>query len=818
MSDISVIRMRRRPALMASAAVLAIIVQSGPVFAQDLRTPIDYAIPAGALADSLDAVAKQAGVTLSYKSTETQGRQARPLNGTMTPAEALTRLIAGTGLRLEQLGAATAAVTSEAAAVAMVSQDDVIELDPLTLDGRDDSASGTRTLGTPPPAFPGGQVAEGSRFGLLGNRDVLDTPVSVTSYTDEFVRNTQAESPADILRFEPGANISQSTTGRGSFADSQSSIRGFTVFSGQATIDGLPGLLGGEVDAITAFERVEVIRGASALLTGQVSDDAIGGSINFVPKRPLDEPLNRVAFSYRSDANFGGEIDISRRFGADDQLGFRFIGQIRDGETSVEESDQEVGDLALALDYRGDRTRATLDIAFESRESTFDLLAFASGFTDIPGPPDTEEFVTPFPGIIDAETTRILGTVEHDIAPNWTLGLKAGFSDSEFLFNQVVVPFVGDASGDYAAGTFFLEDETEAFATEASVRGEFDTGPFNHQLAFTATYQFEELTAFAGDFIDLGPNNIFDPILLDPPPSNITPGSLTSVTETEITNIAIADYVSFLDGRVSLLAGVRFTNIDIESVTAAGVTAASFDDSDFTPAFGLAVKPFDNLTLYANFIEALIPGDSAPDVAVNPDEVLPPITSEQIEFGAKYDFERFAATVAAFEIERPSGILDSSGVFSEGGLQRNRGIEISAFGEPVEGFRFIGSAAFIDSEFVSAADETIEGNEAPGVPDFTFSAAAEIDIPQVEGLTLTGAAFFTSSSFLDDANTQRVPSFETFDVGARYEREIAGVPVTARLSVENVANSEHFISNPIGGGFATPSTPRRFLFTVSADF
>ncbi|MEL6467625.1 MAG: TonB-dependent receptor [Pseudomonadota bacterium] len=801
----------------SGAAALALLVMSNPLMAQNLETPYTYNIPQGPLADSLDQVAREANITLSYNLSQVQGYQADPLNGRMTAAEALTQLVRGTDLYFHALDKASGTVSARVAfaSTETVSQDNPVDLGTLTLDGVP-TASGPRTLGAPPPAFPGGQVAAGSRIGLFGNQDVLDTPVSVTSYTDEFVRNTQAESPADLLRFEPGVNISQSSTGRGSFADSQSSLRGFTVFSGQATLDGLPGLIN-ETDSITAFERVEVIRGASALLTGQASDDAIGGSINYVPKRALPNPLNRVTLSYRSDSNFGAEVDISRRFGENDAFGLRFSGAIRDGETSVDDSDFEIGDAALSLDYQSARFRAAVDLAFESRESTFDFLQFNPGF-DIPGPPDTDQFVTPFPQIIDTDSSRILASFEYDVAPDWTLGFKAGYADTEFLFDQFVFQPVLDPAGNTNPLVFFLADETEAFAAEASLRGTFQTGSVRHQLTFTATYQDETQDSFFASAGALGPNNIFSPTPAPIPSNPITASTLPSVSDTKITNIAIADYISFFDDRLSILAGLRYTNIEIEERDTSGTVTSSFDDSDVTPAFGIAYKPSDSLTIYGNYIEALIPGESAPTIAVNTNETLPPIVSEQFEVGAKYDFGTLAATVALFQIERPSGLLSPDLVFSEAGLQRNRGIEFSVFGEPVEGTRLIGTASYIDTELTSTGDPTTEGNEAPGVPDVRLSLYGEVDVPQIEGLTLTGGAFFSSSSFLDDTNTQEVGSSTTFDIGARYATSYRGVPITAQFTIQNVGDSEHYVSNPLGGGLATLSTPRRVLVSVSADF
>ena len=58
-----------------------------------------------------------------------------------------------------------------------------------------------------PPEFAGGQVARGARLGLLGNKDVMDTPFNVSSYTSELLANRQAVTLADALNVEPSVRF-----------------------------------------------------------------------------------------------------------------------------------------------------------------------------------------------------------------------------------------------------------------------------------------------------------------------------------------------------------------------------------------------------------------------------------------------------------------------------------------------------------------------------------------------------------------------------------------------------------------------------------
>ena len=115
-----------------------------------------------------------------------------------------------------------------------------------------------------PSAYEGGQVATGSRVGLLGNQDIIDTPFSTTSYTNEYIANQQAQSVGDLLTKDPTVRVAR---GFGKFQEAYF-MRGFVTTSDDTMFNGLYGILPRQYIATELFERVEVQRGASAMLNG----------------------------------------------------------------------------------------------------------------------------------------------------------------------------------------------------------------------------------------------------------------------------------------------------------------------------------------------------------------------------------------------------------------------------------------------------------------------------------------------------------------------------------------------------------------------
>lgn len=90
-----------------------------------------------------------------------------------------------------------------------------------------------------PPAYQGGQVATGSRIGILGNKSTMETPFSTTAYTNDFILNKQADSVGDILKKDSTVRVAR---GFGNFQEAYL-IRGFVTNSDDTMMNGLYGIM-----------------------------------------------------------------------------------------------------------------------------------------------------------------------------------------------------------------------------------------------------------------------------------------------------------------------------------------------------------------------------------------------------------------------------------------------------------------------------------------------------------------------------------------------------------------------------------------------
>lgn len=62
-------------------------------------------------------------------------------------------------------------------------------------------------------AYSGGQVTNGSRAGMLGEKDFMETPFNSISYTEKFIADNQAQAVTDVIAATDPSVFSSGVTG-----------------------------------------------------------------------------------------------------------------------------------------------------------------------------------------------------------------------------------------------------------------------------------------------------------------------------------------------------------------------------------------------------------------------------------------------------------------------------------------------------------------------------------------------------------------------------------------------------------------------------
>lgn len=666
-----------------------------------------------------------------------------------------------------------------------------------------------------PAPYAGGQISKGGRIGLLGNRSVMDTPFSVSNYTSQRMADQEATTLADVLNKDPSIRFTGQT---GGVTDSFY-IRGFPINEGnfsEFAFDGVFGVVPNYHVFPEYVERVEVLKGPAALLYGMSPNSGVGGVVNIVPKRPLAKDLTRLGVDYTSDSQVGGHVDISRRFGSDRQFGIRFNGLHRQGGTPLDNQSSRADVGALSLDYQGERLRATLDVIeqYQWVDAPTRPFLIASGI-QVPTAADGRRNVTQSWGWWKSFDQSTLLHAEYDVNNNVTVFADAGGAKTDVARLSDQTPTILNAAGDTRSTPQNWKFQVNRWSADTGLRAHFDTGPVKHNVALQASI-YQDRLAQASNSGTAILSNIYSPVAS--PAQNIAaPSQVPKISSSQLVGVALADTLSVLNDRVQLTAGVRQQQVESNNFsTSTGAKTSSYDKSAVTPLVGVVFKPVQNVSLYANYIEGLSKGDIAPAAASNAGQVFAPYKAKQHEVGVKVDFGNVMATLAAFRITKPSGQLFGT-VYAVDSEQRNQGLELTVAGEPLKGVRLLGGVTYLDAELTKTNSAATVGNRPVGVPTWMANVGTEWDLPWVRGLTLTGGVNFTGREYVNQENTQSVPSWTTVDLGARYTTSVYGKSTTIRAGLFNAFDRKYWSGVASFGTFSL-GAPRTLYASATVDF
>ncbi|RML52416.1 TonB-dependent siderophore receptor [Pseudomonas syringae pv. pisi] len=795
---------RLRPLLHFS---LLLTLSSSPLFIStswaDTSGRRAYEVPAGSLSAALTRFAGQAGVNLSVDPALVNGRNSSGLSGEFAVEEGFARLLQGSGLQLMPVGeqAYTLIPAPESASAGL-------QLAPTSIVGDSGVTDGQE--------YAGGQVARKGSQGMLGSRDFMETPFSMTTYTKDAVKNQQARTLGDLIASDPSVRATNPAGGR----YEQFTIRGLSLFNSDVSYNGLYGILPTYTIDMEMAERVDILKGPSQLINGISPRGSVGGGINVVPKRATDKPITELTTSYASKGQVGAAVDVARRFGEDDKFGIRFNGVKQSGDTEWDHQSVDRDMAVLGLDFRGDRLRLSTDIGHTERDTDAPQERVQVGANaKVPNANDVRDNYAQ--SWSKARTKDTFGAVnaEYDLSDSVMLygGVGARKSNHDFLRHAVSV--TNDAGDFSVQPRDFTRDENVRTAT-AGARSWFTTGPVSHEVNLAASYFYMDFEN-GGARYAAAPSNLYNPVDT-PTPSNPTRTDSKVYTENRFSGVALTDTLGFFEDRLLLTLGARWQRVKVDDWTDDVKGDTAYDEEKVSPSGGILYKVTDDFSVYANYMEGLSQGKIAPSTSVNEDQIFPPFVSRQVEVGAKYDLGSFAFTASVFRIKQPAYDTNTtSRVFGPNGKRRNDGVELTMFGEPMKGFRLLGGVMYIDSELTNTVNGTFDGNRAPATPKYNVNLGAEWDVPGVNGLTLTGRGIYTGSQYLDQANSKSIDSSERFDVGARYAFKVDQKDITLRANVENVMNKYYWSSAGASDDSEpglTLSMPRTYLLSATVGF
>ncbi|MFF7710312.1 TonB-dependent siderophore receptor [Pseudomonas sp. NPDC007930] len=272
-----------------------------------------YDIPAAPLASALNQLGQQAQLLLSFPEELTRGQTSTPLQGDYTADTALQLLLQGT--QVVAVRQADGRYTFVRAA-----QGSAIQLPATSISGM---ALGLITEDT--GAYTTGTTTTATKLPLT----LRETPQSVTVVTRQQIDDHGALDIGDVLRNTPGVSRQAYDSERMEY-----SARGFAITNYQ--YDGINTIYDGVYDEGTThvdmatIDRVEVIKGATGLMTGSGDPSA---TVNLVRKKPTRDFKASVSASAGSWDNYRSEADLSGPLNASGSLRGRVVGAYQDRQS-----------------------------------------------------------------------------------------------------------------------------------------------------------------------------------------------------------------------------------------------------------------------------------------------------------------------------------------------------------------------------------------------------------------------------------------------------------------------------------------------------
>lgn len=710
--------------------------------------------------------------------------------------------------------------------LAWANQENVVQLEDMTITISAD-ASRAGLMG----AYGHGDIARGARIGVLGNQDTMDSSFSATAYTNQFIKNSQSASVGDVLKKEPSVQVAR---GFGNFQEAYL-IRGFVTTSDDTMYNGLYGVLPRQYIASELFERVQLQRGATATLNGMSpSGGNIGGTISLLPKRASNTPKRQVTLSTQNGQNAKVALDVGQRFGVDNAFGVRANVVHQSGGTLIDDEDKKVGLFNVGLDYYGKKARLSADLGYQNHQMDATRSSVTlSGVSGVPNAPSMSRNWSQ-PWTYSNEKTWF-GTLrgEYELGKQTDIYGAYGFRRGEES-NRLANITVNNINGDGTIYRFDNERKDDVSSFDVGMRHAFDLANTHHKvtLSYNGT-KMSEKNAYNMDYFNAYATNLYNPTIYGTPFDNSSAafvgGDLNNpkkVSDSTLTGITLADQVAFFDDRLQASLALRHQRIDQKNYDYnTGAYSSGYKDDKLTPSVGLIYRITPQVSVYGNYIESLAKGQTAPtshngNAVTNAGQNLAPYVSKQKEVGLKYDNGETTGTLSVFDVSQPRALVNASNTYVESGKNQHRGVELSAYHSPVQGLRLLGGVGYLDAKQKGTDSSSTEGKTVIGAAKWRTNVGVEYDLPQLEGLTLTGNISHSSKRYADNANTLLVDGYTLLDIGARYKTRLYGKEISLTGSISNLTGEKYWTS--VGGypdnGYLVAGEPTAFKLSASMDF
>lgn len=251
-----------------------------------------YDIPAGSLAEALSQFAAASGVMITFSAEDTAGLGSPGLQGDFELHQGFARLLQGSGLRLVQAG-------NKRYVLAKAERGAALELGATSINA---TGLGATTEGT--GSYTTGQSSTATKLPLT----LRETPQSISVVTRQRMDDQGLNDITEVLQQTPGLSVQSLGSERFNIYSRGYSVDNYQFDGIPTTLDIATQMSAQSLADMAIYDRVEVLRGATGLMTGAGDPSA---TINLVRKRPTAEFKGHITAGVGSWDKYRSEVDLS---------------------------------------------------------------------------------------------------------------------------------------------------------------------------------------------------------------------------------------------------------------------------------------------------------------------------------------------------------------------------------------------------------------------------------------------------------------------------------------------------------------------------
>ena len=555
------------------------------------------------------------------------------------------------------------------------------------------------------------------------------------------------------------------------------------------------------------LERIEVIKGPSSVLYGQVNP---GGVIALESKKPTAEPIHEIYLSGGNNNQFGTGFDLSGALDDQEQWLGRLGGTLYQTDTQVDHTRYKHYDIAPSLTWKpNDRTSLTFlaQLRRDPDAGFFNMLPVQGTLVDNPNGKISEHFYGGQPGAdsYDRKQGSVGYQFSHQFDDTWTFRQNLRYMSSTSKY-QMFYPF-GTATDAPAVhrSSMNLDETLSSFTVDNQAEADFATGAVDHKVLAGIDYLHDSLHQNAGYGV-ASDINYLDPDYSAP----VTLPDIASrsrQTQSQ-TGFYLQDQAKWQHWVLSL--GGRYD--EAHTITNNLVAGSRGEQNDYatTGRAGLLYHFDSGFAPYVSYSTSFVP-TSGTDFNGN---AFKPTKGKQAEAGLKYQPNGLDAmfTAAVYNLRQTNVATadpDHANFSVQTGEVRSKGLELEGKVNVTPDWLVTASYALTDPEVARSTSGT-RGKTPVGIARQSATLWSEYALHGVlDGLTLGGGVRYIGTSYANADNSMKVPAATVYDAMARYRWQQWQLAV----NVQNLTDKTYLASCQDNGCYY--GLKRQYIATLS---